>query len=326
MTAREKFETIEDPRHPSYVEHKLSDILTIIMCGMLCGLDTLSGLVIYADGRSAFLKEHFGIAKIPSKATLSRVLSIVNGAKIASVIIDVMRENIVDFGQVIAVDGKAIRATAEKGKPHSALQILTAYFTESGVTFGQKTIHEKTNEIPVFQEMLEYLDVSEKTITADAMHCQKETCKKIVAKKGNYVFGLKENHKNFYDDIRHYFESGMNCDNIETFESPIENARGRVERRICSKIIDISCLGNLKEWKGLKTVFAVRRIVSDKHKTTDETNYYITSLSETPEKLLAITREHWKIENLHWMLDVVFSEDDCQIQESFQANIVEKAS
>ncbi|GHT93594.1 hypothetical protein FACS1894122_09030 [Alphaproteobacteria bacterium] len=92
MTAKEKFETIEDPRHPSYVEHKLSDILIIIMCGMLCGLDTLSGLVIYAEGRSKFLKEHFGIVKIPSKATLSRVLSIVNGAKIASVIINPVHE------------------------------------------------------------------------------------------------------------------------------------------------------------------------------------------------------------------------------------------
>jgi hypothetical protein len=54
VSAKEKFETIEDPRHQSYVEHELSDILIIIMCGALCGLDTLSGLVIYAEGRSAF--------------------------------------------------------------------------------------------------------------------------------------------------------------------------------------------------------------------------------------------------------------------------------
>ncbi|GHU21215.1 hypothetical protein FACS189472_13700 [Alphaproteobacteria bacterium] len=107
MTAKERFETIENPRHPSYVEYKLSDILTIIMCGMLCGLDSLNGLIIYAEGRSAFFKEHFGIDKIPSKATLSRELSIVDGAKIASLILDVMRENIADFGQVIAVDGKS---------------------------------------------------------------------------------------------------------------------------------------------------------------------------------------------------------------------------
>jgi predicted transposase YbfD/YdcC len=106
----------------------------------------------------------------------------------------------------------------------------------------------------------------------------------------------------------------LKADKIETFEAPIEKSHGRIVKRICSKITDISVLGILKDWKDVEGVFAVRRIVSSKHKTTDDTNYYITSLSETPENLLAITREHWKIESLHWMLDVVFSEDACRLQ------------
>jgi hypothetical protein len=177
------------------------------MCDALCGIDTLSGLVIYAEGRSAFFREHFGITSIPSKSTFNRILSIVKSSKIANAIIDITKETVAEFGKIPAVDGKAICATAEKGKPHSALQILTAYFTESGVTLGQQTIHEKTNEIPVFQEMLECLDVAGKTITADAIHCQKETCKRIIQRKGNFVFGLKENHKNFYGAVNLFFES-----------------------------------------------------------------------------------------------------------------------
>ncbi|WP_460057664.1 ISAs1 family transposase, partial [Pseudolactococcus yaeyamensis] len=47
--------------------------------------------------------------------------------------------------------------------------------------------------------------------------------------------------------------------------------------------------------------------------TTQEMSYYISSLEATPEKLLMIVREHWKIESLHWVLDVVFSEDECQV-------------
>ena len=77
------------------------------------------------------------------------------------------------------MDGKAIQSTAEKEKSHPALQILTAYCTENSVVPGQEAIYEKTNEIPVFQEMLEYIDIKGKTVTADAMHCQKETCCKI---------------------------------------------------------------------------------------------------------------------------------------------------
>jgi predicted transposase YbfD/YdcC len=162
--------------------------------------------------------------------------------------------------------------------------------------------------------MLEYLDIKGKIITADAMHCQKETCKKIINKKGDYAFGLKENQKSFYEDIELFFNDEQNRENIEIFKAPIEKSHGRTELRICSKIKDISWLGNMRDWSGLKTIFSIRRICSDKYKTTDETNYYITSLSEPPEKLLKIVREHWKIESLHWMLDVLFSEDDCRLQ------------
>ncbi|GHS94272.1 hypothetical protein AGMMS50276_06560 [Synergistales bacterium] len=67
----------------------------------------------------------------------------------------------------------------------------------------------------------------------------------------------------------------------------------------CYKVHDISWLENRQEWAGLETIFAVEHIVETKHKTTKEMNYYISSLAETPEKLMQITREHWKIESLH---------------------------
>lgn len=309
---REKLGEINDTRHLGYVAHKLEDILIIIMCAVLCGLDGLADIVIYADGKKDFFKEKFGIEKIPSKSTFSRVLNIIDGDAIVSVIIEIMKEKATFLGDIIAVDGKAIRSTSKKGKPHSALQILTAYMTESGVVLGQEAIDKKTNEIPIFQEMLNSLDVKDKTITADAMHCQKETCKKIIDKGGNYVFGLKENQKVFHDDVELFMKCDINDSQLEKAET-IEKNGGRIEKRICIKVNDISWLEQREEWAGLRTVYAVRRVVTTKYGTTDEINYYITSLDEHPAKLLQITREHWKIESMHWMLDVVFSEDECHI-------------
>lgn len=164
---KEKFSLISDTRHQSYVEHKLSDILIITMCAVLCGIDSLSGIISYAENKREFLKDKFSITKIPSKATLSRVLNMVDAGKVAVIITGIMKESVEETGNIVAVGGKAIRSTAEKGKPHSALQILTAYCTESSVVLGQEAIHEKTNEIPVFQEMLEYIDIKGKTVTAD---------------------------------------------------------------------------------------------------------------------------------------------------------------
>ena len=278
----------------------------------MCGLDQLCQIMTHAINRAEFFKEKFGIEKIPSKPTLSRVLNMMNGNEVAKIIIEIMKERAEIVGDIIAVDGKAIRSTSKAGQSHSAMQILTAYLTESSVVVGQEMIHDKTNEIPVFQAMLEILDIKGKTITADAMHCQKETCKRIIKGKGNYVFGLKENHKTLYEDTKLFIESKMHPEFIEKAQTN-EKSHGRIEKRICQKVTDISWLESKKDWTGLNAVFSITRIITTKGKTTVETCYYITSLDVSAEELLRIAREHWKIESMHWVLDVVFSEDDCMV-------------
>jgi predicted transposase YbfD/YdcC len=264
---REKFSIIEDKRHPSYIEHNLSDILIIIMCSVLCGLDGLAEICALSVNKARFFKEKYGIEQIPSKPTFSRILNLLDGDAVAAVIVEIMLEKakfMKNMGNILAVDGKAIRSTSKKGHPHSALQILTACLTESGVVLGQKSIHEKTNEIPVFQEMLKTLNVQGLTVTADAMHCQKETCKKITEKGGHYVFGLKENQKLLYEDVALFFNERINKDCTESFSTTEKNG-GRIEKRICTKITDISWLSAKDEWIGLKVIFSVRRITTTKH-------------------------------------------------------------
>jgi predicted transposase YbfD/YdcC len=197
-----------------------------------------------------------------------------------------MEENV----EGLAVDGKFIRFTGVKGKFNSALQILSAYCTESAVIIGQKSIvqEDKTNEIPIFQEMLDVLDIQGKTITADAMHCQTKTCEKIIRNKGNYCFGLKENQKNLHASVVKRFDVERDFDTFTT----TEKHNGRFEERTCLKIRNINWLDERHEWIGFRSVFAVKRVVTNKYKTTMETSYYISSLDETPEKLLQTVREH----------------------------------
>lgn len=309
-----KFSEIEDTRHQGYVEHKLSDVLTIVMCGVLCGLDSLGDLVIFAQNSKEYLEEQFGITKIPSKATFSRILSMVDGAEVGKVIVGLMQEQFGTAGDVVAVDGKAICSTSKQGQAHSALQILTAYVTSSGVVLGQEAIHEKTNEIPVFQEMLSHLNIEGKTITADALHCQKETCRKIVEQKGDYLLGLKGNQRSLYNDIVLFYSEGDNNDLLECYTTLEKNA-GRIEKRICRKITDLSWLEEGEKWQGLKSIFSIERIVDVRGQINTETSYYISSLDASPKRLMEIAREHWKIESMHWLLDVTFSEDQCQLLE-----------
>lgn len=311
---REKFSVIEDPRHQGYVEHKLEDVLILVLCAVFCGLDSLGNIMIFGENNQEFLRERFGVKKIPSKATLARILSMVDGAKVGEIMIGLMRERFGTAGDVVAVDGKAICSTAKAGSAHSALQILTAYITSSGVVLGQEALHEKTNEIPTFQQMLDVLDIKGKTITADAMHCQRETCRKIIANGGDYLFGLKENQPSLLEDAKLFLSDAINRDSIESHTTTEKNA-GRIEKRICRRITDLSWLYGRTKWPGLRTIFSIERITDARGHHSEETCYYISSLDAPPQRLMEIAREHWKIESLHWLLDVTFSEDNCRFLE-----------
>lgn len=307
---RESLSQIKDTRHQGYIGHNLVDVLILIMGSVVSGMTELADMMVYFASKIDFYRERFGIEKYPSKPTLSRILNMIDGDEVGQVIIRIMRENAGNIGEIVAVDGKAIRSTGKKGKAHSFLQILTAYATESGVTVGQSAIsyEEKTNEIPVFQSMLNCLDVKGKTITADAMHCQKDTCKKIVKQGGNYIFGLKGNQSNLSDDVKLFFEDPINNEEIVKFQT-LEKNGGRIEKRVCRATANVGWLTDLPLWAGLKTVFSVTRTVTTKNKTTEEVGYYISSLDCHPENLLAASRSHWKVESMHWMLDVIWNED-----------------
>lgn len=183
--------------------------------------------------------------------------------------------------------------------------------TDSGVTLAQETIYEKTNEIPVFQEMLTYFDVESKIVTADAIHCQRETCRRVVRKRGDYLFGLKENQPSLLEDVRLFFEDGINRTEWESCETTEKNA-GHIEKRICRKATDLSWLSDQK-WPGLQSVFAIQRIVEDHGHCSEETSYYISSRDASPRQLMHYAWEHWKIESMHWLQDVTFSEDSCRV-------------
>jgi predicted transposase YbfD/YdcC len=135
----------------------------------------------------------------------------------------------------------------------------------------------------------------------------------ITAKKGDYIFGLKGNQGTLHTQTEMYFQCYENSDKIEVFEAPAEKQSGRTERRIFMRILDITNFTGLENWLGLKSIFAVKRITETKNGTSEEVSYYISSLDVSPEKMLDIVRSHWKIECMHWCLDVIFSEDECRI-------------
>jgi predicted transposase YbfD/YdcC len=82
-----------------------------------------------------------------------------------------------------------------------ALQMISAWAVESGVVLGQMAVDRESNEITALPILIETIDVEGCDITADAIHCQKETVKTITEHKAHYTIAVKANQEHLYTDI-----------------------------------------------------------------------------------------------------------------------------
>lgn len=312
------FSVIEDTRCQCDVKHPLVDVLILITCAILCNQVEVDDIIDYGEGKLEFLEKHFGIKKIPSASTITRILNMINATTMSICIVNIMREMFGLQGDIIAIDGKTICSTAKMKSYKEKIHIMTAYMTENGISLGQLSVSEKTNEIPCMIELLDLIDAKGKVITADAMHCQKGTTAAIRGKKCDYVLGVKKNQPTLYNDIelmvKDLIASKVKSDK-EKYETAYtaEKNRTRYEKRTCYVITDTSWLEQKSDWADLNNIIAVERIVEENEKKSKQMSYYISSLKTTPEEYLRIIREHWQIESMHWFLDVVMKEDECRI-------------
>ena len=311
------FGIIEDERDQYTIKHKLVDILKLVMISVLCGMDELDKMIDYGNSKKEFLEKEFEIKSIPSKSTLTRIFMMIDPKWLGLSIVGIVQSLIKEKVTQIMIDGKAIKSTDAIKTIEKMMNIVTAY-TNTGISLLQKTVEDKTNEIPAVKELIQMLDVKGIVITADAMHCQKETAETIVNNGGDYVLQLKANQKNFYEDVYAMFddkymdETDKNCE-YEIYKTQ-EKSHGRIETRTCYVLNEIAFFTDyLANWKGLKKIFAVVREVEKENKITKEISCYLSSKNTTAEKLLSYTRKHWEIESMHHILDVTYDEDRCKL-------------
>ena len=311
------FGIIEDERDAYTIKHKLIDILKLVMISVLCGMDELDKMIDYGNSKKEFLEKEFEIKSIPSKSTLTRIFVMIDPKWLGLSIVGIVQSLIKEKHTQIMLDGKAIKSTDAIKSIEKMMNIVTAY-TNTGISLLQKTVDNKTNEIPAVKELIDMLDVKGMIITADAMHCQKETAEKIVNNGGDYVLQLKANQRSFYEDVYAMFddkymdETDKNCE-YEIYKTE-EKSHGRIERRTCYVLNEIAFFTDyLANWKGLKKIFAVVREVEKDNKVTKEISCYLSSKNTTAENLLSYTRKHWEIESMHHILDVTYDEDRCKL-------------
>jgi predicted transposase YbfD/YdcC len=308
------FNSLNDPRLERTRKHPLINILFIAICGVLCGADTWVSIERYGKTKQEWLSQFLDLSNgIPSHDTFNRVFAALDAEAFGQYFIRWVSGLTKDIKDIIAIDGKALRATKNTIDNVGPLYLVNAWCSANQLVLGQVKVDSKSNEITAIPTLLELLDVKGATITMDAMGCQKDIVKKIRKQEANYVLALKGNQGNFYDDIALFCRS-LEKKEVKSnwdYHKTVDGGHGRIETREYWTTNTIEWLEDRFLWDDLTTITMVKSTRQIQNKTTTEYKFYISDLPLTNHKKIAhAIRSHWQVENcLHWSLDVSFNED-----------------
>jgi predicted transposase YbfD/YdcC len=311
----ESFSEVEDPRFlKSSVRHDLGNILFITLCAVLCGANNLKEISSYAKSRIKWLSSMLDLPHgAPSYCTFWMVFAMLDPTKFHEGFlkwITYLVERIDD--EVYAIDGKALRGTAVKGKPNSFVHIVSIWACSQQLTLGQVKVDGKSNEITAIPKLLEIIDIAGSTITIDAMGAQTKITDQIIDSGGDYIIALKGNQSNFHDEVSNFFDQAEKID-FESIDHQAyhmsEKGHGRSEKRMVYVTEDIDWLLQKDDWKGLKSVILLVSECTVNGETSTDRRTYFSSRPADARKIAYAIRSHWGIESCHWILDVAFDED-----------------
>ena len=321
-TIEQHFGDLTDPRIDRTKLHELMNILVIAICAVIAGADNWEDVEEFGKARIEWFQTFLELPHgIPSHDTFTRVFARLDPEQFQACFIRWMTAVCeVISGQVIAIDGKVLRRSHDKGIDKAAIDMVSAWATANRLVLGQVKVDEKSNEITAIPQLLEALEVSGCIVTIDAMGCQTEIAAKIIDREAEYVLGLKGNQGNLYEDVERLFadlEDSQYKAYAFDYDKTVNKDHGRIEIRACWTISDSEVLQHLRgfaNWKNLVTVSRIRSERRIGEEQSCEDRYHIASLIGA-EQMLKIVRSHWGIENeLHWTLDLAFDEDRCRVR------------
>ena len=312
--------TLNDPRREHLREHSLIDILLISVCAMLCGAEGFVDFEQFGNARLEFLRGFLALPNgIPSHDTFARVFAMLEPERFAECFqrwTEGLRRAV--GAEVVAIDGKSLRRSVDRGKGKSPIHMVSAWAQENRLVLGQIKVNEKSNEVTAIPELLRTLALAGCIVTIDAMGTQTKIASEIIEAKADYVLALKGNQGTLHAEVKTFLEDAQAegfPDIAHGFLKTEEKAHGRVEARCYWICGEVEWLSHHGRWAGLRSIGMVESTRTVGGKTSVERRFYISSLEPDVANFARAVRGHWAIENtLHWSLDVSMNEDQSRVR------------
>ncbi len=322
-TIHTHFANLDDPRVERTKAHPLLDIVTIAICGVICGADTWVDIEEFGKAKYDWLRTLLAFPNgIPSHDTFGRVFAALDAEQFQQCFLAwVEAISQATQGEVIAVDGKTLRRSHDRGSGKDAMHMVSAWAARNRLVVGQRKVDDTSNEMTAIPMLLKVLDLQGCTVTIDALGCQTAIAEQMVTQGADYVLALKDNQEQLHTEVQATFRyareddfRGITHDRYRT----VDGGHGRLETRHYWTLTDPECLAYLDPngaWTGLTTLGMVDAERCVNGKTTREQRYYLLSADMSARAFAEAVRGHWEIENcVHWVLDVTFREDDSRVR------------
>lgn len=320
----EFFEEMPEPRQKAKVLYPLPELLLCCLVGVLCGAEGWVEVEEYGEAKLAFLRRFLPFAHgIPSHDTFSDVFNALDpeGFKAAFIAWTAGLQH--NIREIVAVDGKTLRRSFDRGAGQGAIHMISAWAAGQRLVLGQLAVGAKENEITAIPELLALLSLKGAIVTIDAIGCQKKIAAAIRERGADYLLALKENQPTLYRDVADFLTEQRaagfkDCAagrwaTCETTDAD----HGRVEIRRHWITSDIAWLRERHPaWPDLISIGMIEAERAEPGKPASRhIRFYITSIAPDVGEFARAARQHWGIENgLHWVLDVVYREDECRIR------------
>jgi predicted transposase YbfD/YdcC len=302
-TLAEVLATVPDPRRRRGVRHLFTPLLAATVCAMLAGSRSFAAITEWIADLSATARADLGLTgPVPAGTTLWRLLTAVDPTALQDALGAWLRSRLTwrpnrsdrrrrRGRRVLAVDGKAMRATLRGLTPIHLLAVLDH---ATSIVLAQVNVDVKTNEIPCLKTVLDQItDLKDVLITVDALHCQTAHITYLRGRGAHLLVCVKGNQPSLLKRL--------------------------IEERTLKVVTVTEQAGGLG-WpdaaQAIQITRRTKRITPKPGKANawrTETVYAIVTLpaeQATPAELATWIRNHWFIENrLHWVRDVTLGED-----------------